>query len=242
MKLETKCIQAGYEPKNGESRMIPIIQSTTFKYDTSEDMGKLFDLEASGYFYTRLQNPTNDLVAAKLCALEGGTAAMLTSSGQAANFFAVFNIAQNGDHVVASSAIYGGTFNRFNVTMRKMGIEFTFVSPDCTEEELEAAFRPNTKCVFGESIANPALTVLDFEKFANAAHAHGVPLIVDNTFPTPVNCRPIEFGVDIVTHSTTKYLDGHDVGVGGAIIDSGNFDWMAHADKFPGLCTPDESY
>ncbi|MBQ6784257.1 MAG: PLP-dependent transferase, partial [Clostridia bacterium] len=212
MKLETKCIQAGYEPKNGESRMIPIIQSTTFKYDTSEDMGKLFDLEASGYFYTRLQNPTNDLVAAKLCALEGGTAAMLTSSGQAANFFAVFNIAQNGDHVVASSAIYGGTFNLFNVTMRKMGIEFTFVSPDCTEEELEAAFRPNTKCVFGESIANPALTVLDFEKFATAAHAHGVPLIVDNTFPTPINCRPIEFGVDIVTHSTTKYLDGHDVG------------------------------
>ncbi len=242
MKLETKCIQAGYEPKNGESRMIPIIQSTTFKYDTSEDMGKLFDLEASGYFYTRLQNPTNDLVAAKLCALEGGTAAMLTSSGQAANFFAVFNIAQNGDHVVASSAIYGGTFNLFNVTMRKMGIEFTFVSPDCTEEELEAAFQPNTKCVFGESIANPALTVLDFEKFAKAAHAHGVPLIVDNTFPTPINCRPIEFGVDIVTHSTTKYLDGHDVGVGGAIIDSGNFDWMAHADKFPGLCTPDESY
>ena len=242
MKLETKCIQAGYEPKNGESRMIPIIQSTTFKYDTSEDMGKLFDLEASGYFYTRLQNPTNDLVAAKLCALEGGTAAMLTSSGQAANFFAVFNIAQNGDHVVASSAIYGGTFNLFNVTMRKMGIEFTFVSPDCTEEELEAAFRPNTKCVFGESIANPALTVLDLEKFATAAHAHGVPLIVDNTFPTPINCRPIEFGVDIVTHSTTKYLDGHDVGVGGAIIDSGNFDWMAHADKFPGLCTPDESY
>ena len=242
MKLETKCIQAGYEPKNGESRMIPIIQSTTFKYDPSEDLGKLFDLEASGYFYTRLQNPTNDLVAAKLCALEGGTAAMLTSSGQAANFFAVFNIAQNGDHVVASSAIYGGTFNLFNVTMRKMGIDFTFVSPDCTEEELEAAFRPNTKCVFGESIANPALTVLDFEKFAKAAHAHGVPLIVDNTFPTPVNCRPIEFGVDIVTHSTTKYLDGYDVGVGGAIIDSGNFDWMAHADKFPGLCTPDESY
>ena len=242
MKLETKCIQAGYEPKNGESRMIPIIQSTTFKYDTSEDMGKLFDLEASGYFYTRLQNPTNDLVAAKICALEGGTAAMLTSSGQAANFFAVFNIAQNGDHVVASSAIYGGTFNLFNVTMRKMGIDFTFVSPDCTEEELEAAFKPNTKCVFGESIANPALTVLDFEKFAKAAHSHGVPLIVDNTFPTPINCRPIEFGVDIVTHSTTKYMDGHDTGVGGAIVDSGNFDWMAHADKFPGLCTPDDSY
>ena len=242
MKQETKCIQAGYEPKNGESRMIPIIQSTTFKYDTSEDMGKLFDLEASGYFYTRLQNPTNDLVAAKICALEGGTAAMLTSSGQAANFFAVFNIAQNGDHVVASSAIYGGTFNLFNVTMRKMGIDFTFVSPDCTEEELEAAFKPNTKCVFGESIANPALTVLDFEKFAKAAHSHGVPLIVDNTFPTPINCRPIEFGVDIVTHSTTKYMDGHDTGVGGAIVDSGNFDWMAHADKFPGLCTPDDSY
>ncbi len=242
MKQETKCIQAGYEPKNGESRMIPIIQSTTFKYDTSEDMGKLFDLEASGYFYTRLQNPTNDLVAAKICALEGGTAAMLTSSGQAANFFAVFNIAQNGDHVVASSAIYGGTFNLFNVTMRKMGIDFTFVSPDCTEEELEAAFKPNTKCVFGESIANPALTVLDFEKFAKAAHSHGVPLIVDNTFPTPINCRPIEFGVDIVTHSTTKYMDGHDTGVGGTIVDSGNFDWMAHADKFPGLCTPDDSY
>ena len=242
MKQETKCIQAGYEPKNGESRMIPIIQSTTFKYDTSEDMGKLFDLEASGYFYTRLQNPTNDLVAAKICALEGGTAAMLTSSGQAANFFAVFNIANNGDHVVASSAIYGGTFNLFNVTMRKMGIDFTFVAPDCTEEELEAAFQPNTKCVFGESIANPALTVLDFEKFAKAAHAHGVPLIVDNTFPTPINCRPIEFGVDIVTHSTTKYMDGHDTGVGGAIVDSGYFDWMPHADKFPGLCTPDESY
>ena len=242
MKQETKCIQAGYEPKNGEPRMIPIYQSTTFKYDTSEDMGKLFDLEASGYFYTRLQNPTNDLVAAKICALEGGTAAMLTSSGQAANFFAVFNIAQNGDHVVSSSSIYGGTFNLFNVTMRKMGIDFTFVSPDCTEEELEAAFKPNTKCVFGESIANPALTVLDFEKFANAAHSHGVPLIVDNTFPTPINCRPIEFGVDIVTHSTTKYMDGHDTGVGGAIVDSGNFDWMAHADKFPGLCTPDDSY
>ena len=242
MKLETKCIQAGYEPKNGEPRMIPIYQSTTFKYDTSEDMGKLFDLEASGYFYTRLQNPTNDLVAAKLCALEGGTAAMLTSSGQAANFFAVFNVATNGDHVVASSAIYGGTFNLFNVTMRKMGVDFTFVSPDCTDEELEAAFRPNTKCVFGETIANPALTVLDIERFAKAAHAHGVPLSIDNTFPTPVNCRPIEWGCDIVTHSTTKYLDGHDVGVGGAIIDSGNFDWMAHADKFPGLCTPDESY
>ena len=242
MRTETKCIEGGYTPKNGESRMIPIIQSTTFKYDTSEDMGKLFDLEASGYFYTRLQNPTNDLVAAKIAALEGGTAAMLTSSGQAANFFSVFNIATCGDHVVASSAIYGGTYNLFNVTMRKMGIEFTFVDPNCSEEELEAAFQPNTKAVFGETIANPALTVLDIEKFAKAAHAHGVPLIVDNTFPTPVNCRPIEWGADIVTHSTTKYMDGHDAGVGGAIVDSGKFDWMAHADKFPGLTTPDESY
>ena len=242
MKQETKCIQAGYEPKNGESRMIPIIQSTTFKYDSSEDMGKLFDLEASGYFYTRLQNPTNDLVAAKLTALEGGTAGMLTSSGQAANFFAVFNVATEGDHVIASSSIYGGTFNLFNVTMRKMGIDFTFVDPDCTDEELEAAFQPNTKCVFGETIANPALTVFDIERFAKKAHEHGVPLIVDNTFATPINCRPFEWGCDIVTHSTTKYLDGHDVAVGGAIIDSGNFDWMAHADKFPGLCTPDESY
>lgn len=242
MELETKCIQAGYEPKNGESRMIPIVQSTTFKYDTSEDMGKLFDLEASGYFYTRLQNPTNDYVAAKLTALEGGTAGMLTSSGQAANFFAVFNIASCGDHVVSSSSIYGGTFNLFNVTMRKMGIDFTFVSPDATEEELNAAFKPNTKCVFGETIANPALTVLDIERFAKVAHEHGVPLIVDNTFATPINCRPFEWGCDIVTHSTTKYLDGHDAAVGGAIIDSGKFDWMAHADKFPGLCTPDESY
>ena len=242
MRQETKCIQAGYEPKNGESRMIPIVQSTTFKYDTSEDMGKLFDLEASGYFYTRLQNPTNDYVAAKIAALEGGTAAMLTSSGQAANMFAVFNLATCGDHVISSSSIYGGTFNLFNVTMRKMGIDFTFISPDCTEEELEAAFKPNTKAVFGETIANPALTVFDFEKFANAAHKHGVPLIVDNTFATPINCRPIEWGVDIVTHSTTKYMDGHDVAVGGCIVDSGKFDWMAHADKFPGLCTPDESY
>ena len=242
MRQETKCIQAGYEPKNGESRMIPIVQSTTFKYDTSEDMGKLFDLEASGYFYTRLQNPTNDYVAAKIAALEGGTAAMLTSSGQAANMFAVFNLANCGDHVISSSSIYGGTFNLFNVTMRKMGIDFTFISPDCTEEELEAAFKPNTKAVFGETIANPALTVFDFEKFANAAHKHGVPLIVDNTFATPINCRPIEWGVDIVTHSTTKYMDGHDVAVGGCIVDSGKFDWMAHADKFPGLCTPDESY
>ena len=242
MKTETKCIQAGYTPKNGESRMIPIVQSTTFKYDTSEDMGKLFDLEASGYFYTRLQNPTNDYVAAKIAALEGGTAAMLTSSGQAANMFAVFNLANCGDHVISSSSIYGGTFNLFNVTMRKMGIDFTFISPDCTEEELEAAFKPNTKAVFGETIANPALTVFDFEKFANAAHKHGVPLIVDNTFATPINCRPFEWGCDIVTHSTTKYLDGHDVAVGGCIVDSGKFDWMAHADKFPGLCTPDESY
>lgn len=242
MEQETKCIQAGYEPKNGESRMIPIIQSTTFKYDTSEDMGKLFDLEASGYFYTRLQNPTNDLVAAKIAALEGGSAAMLTSSGQAANMFAVFNLANCGDHVIASSSIYGGTFNLFNVTMRKMGIDFTFISPDCSEEELNAAFKPNTKAVFGETIANPALTVFDFEKFSKAAHEHGVPLIVDNTFATPINCRPFEWGVDIVTHSTTKYMDGHDVAVGGCIVDSGKFDWMAHADKFPGLCTPDESY
>ena len=242
MKAETKCIQAGYTPKNGESRMIPIVQSTTFKYDTSEDMGKLFDLEASGYFYTRLQNPTNDYVAAKIAALEGGTAAMLTSSGQAANMFAVFNLANCGDHVISSSSIYGGTFNLFNVTMRKMGIDFTLISPDCTEEELEAAFKPNTKAVFGETIANPALTVFDFEKFSKIAHKHGVPLIVDNTFATPINCRPFEWGVDIVTHSTTKYMDGHDVAVGGCIVDSGKFDWMAHADKFPGLCTPDESY
>ena len=222
--------------------MIPIVQSTTFKYDTSEDMGKLFDLEASGYFYTRLQNPTCDYVAAKLTALEGGTAGMLTSSGQAANFFAVFNVASQGDHIVSSSSIYGGTFNLFNVTMKKMGIDFTFVEPDCSEEELEAAFRPETKAVFGETIANPALSVFDFDKFSKAAHAHGVPLIVDNTFATPINCRPFEWGADIVTHSTTKYLDGHDATVGGAIIDSGNFDWMAHADKFPGLTTPDDSY
>ena len=242
MELETKCIQAGYTPKNGESRMIPIIQSTTFKYDTSEDMGKLFDLETSGYFYTRLQNPTNDMVAAKICALEGGTAAMLTSSGQAASFFSVFNVASCGDHVVASAAIYGGTYNLFNVTMRKMGIDFTFVDPDCSDEELEDAFKPNTKAVFGETIANPALTVFDIERFANAAHDHGVPLIVDNTFATPINCRPFEWGADIVTHSTTKYMDGHDAGVGGCIVDSGRFDWMAHADKFPGLTTPDESY
>ena len=242
MERETMCIQAGYAPKNGESRMIPIIQSTTFKYDTSEDMGKLFDLETEGYFYTRLQNPTNDMVAAKIAALEGGTAAMLTSSGQAASFFSVFNLAGQGDHVISSASIYGGTFNLFNVTMRRMGVDFTFVDPDCSEEELEAAFRPNTKLVFGETIANPALTVFDIERFANAAHAHGVPLIIDNTFATPINCRPIEWGADIVTHSTTKYMDGHDATVGGVIVDSGKFDWMAHADKFPGLCTPDESY
>ena len=241
-KINTKCVQGGYTPGNGEPRQIPIIQSTTFKYATSEDMGKLFDLEAEGYFYTRLQNPTNDYVAAKICDMEGGTAAMLTSSGQAANFYAIFNIATCGDHVVACSTIYGGTFNLFNVTMRKMGIDFTFVSPDCSEEELNAAFKPNTKAVFGETIANPALTVLDIEKFANAAHSHGVPLIIDNTFATPVNCRPFQWGCDIVTHSTTKYMDGHGAGVGGCIVDSGNFDWMAHADKFPGLCTPDDSY
>jgi len=242
MNKDTICVQGGYTPQNGEPRQIPIIQSTTFKYATSEAMGKLFDLEATGYFYSRLQNPTNDFVAAKICELEGGTAAMLTSSGQAANFFAIFNICNCGDHIVASSSIYGGTFNLISVTLAKMGIETTFVAPDCTREELDAAFRPNTKCVFGETIANPALTVLDIELFANAAHAHGVPLIVDNTFPTPVNCRPIEWGADIVTHSTTKYMDGHGSAVGGAIVDGGKFDWMAHADKFPGLCTPDDSY
>ena len=241
-KINTKCVQGGYTPGSGEPRQIPIIQSTTFKYATSEDMGKLFDLEASGYFYTRLQNPTNDMVAAKICDMEGGTAAMLTSSGQAANFYAVFNIANCGDHVVASSTIYGGTYTLFHVTMRKMGIDFTFVSPDCSQEELDAAFQPNTKAVFGETIANPALTVLDIEKFAKAAHAHGVPLIVDNTFATPVNCRPFEWGCDIATHSTTKYMDGHGAAVGGCIVDSGKFDWMAHKEKFPGLCTPDDSY
>ncbi len=240
--INTKCVQGGYTPKNGEPRQIPIIQSTTFKYDTSEDMGKLFDLEASGYFYTRLQNPTNDYVAKKIAELEGGTAAMLTSSGQAANFFALFNICECGSHIVCSSSIYGGTFNLISVTMKKMGIETTFVSPECTDEELDAAFRPNTKAVFGETIANPALTVLDIEQFAKAAHKHGVPLIIDNTFPTPINCRPIEWGADIVTHSTTKYMDGHGAAVGGVIVDAGKFDWMAHADKFPGLCTPDESY
>ena len=242
LRTETLCIQAGYTPGNGEPRQIPIIQSTTFKYDTSEDMGKLFDLEATGYFYSRLANPTCDHVAAKICALEGGSAAMLTSSGQAANFMAVFNIANAGDHIVASTAIYGGTFNLFAVTMKKMGLEFTFIDPDCTEEELNAAFKPNTKAVFGETIANPALTVLDIEKFAKAAHAHGVPLIVDNTFATPVNCRPFEWGADIVTHSTTKYMDGHASAVGGVIVDSGKFDWTANADKFPGLTTPDDSY
>ncbi|MBS6941327.1 MAG: PLP-dependent transferase [Slackia piriformis] len=240
--IGTTCVQGGYRPGDAEPRQIPIYQSTTWKYDTSEHMGRLFDLEEAGYFYTRLQNPTNDYVAAKICELEGGTAAMLTSSGQAANFFAMFNIASAGDHIVASSAIYGGTYNLLAVTMKRMGVESTFVSPDCTPEELDAAFRPNTKAVFGETIANPALAVLDIEKFANAAHAHGVPLIVDNTFPTPVNCRPFEWGADIVTHSTTKYMDGHGAGVGGCIVDSGKFDWMAHADAFPGLTTPDESY
>ena len=241
-RIETRCVQGGYTPGNGEPRQIPIIQSTTFKYDTSQDMGKLFDLEASGYFYTRLQNPTNDYVAAKIAALEGGSAAMLTSSGQAANFYAVFNIASCGDHVVASSSIYGGTYNLFAVTMKKMGVDFTFVSPYATDEELDAAFKPNTKAVFGETIANPALTVLDIEKFAAAAHRHGVPLIIDNTFATPINCRPFEWGADIVTHSTTKYMDGHGAGVGGCIVDSGKFNWLEHADKFPGLCTPDDSY
>ena len=242
MNFDTNCLHAGYRPGNGEPRNIPIIQSTTFRYETSADMGKLFDLEASGYFYTRLQNPTSDMVAARLCALEGGTAAMLLSSGQAANFFAIFNIASAGDHIVSSSTIYGGTYNLFAVTMKRMGIEFTFIDPDCSEEELNAAFRPNTKALFGETIANPALTVLDIEKFAKAAHAHGVPLIVDNTFATPALCRPFEWGADIVTHSTTKYLDGHAATVGGAIVDSGSFDWNAHSDKYPGLTTPDDSY
>ncbi len=241
-KISTNCVQAGYSPKNGEARVLPIYQSTTFKYESSDEMAKLFDLSESGYFYSRLQNPTNDAVAAKICALEGGTAAILTSSGQAANFFALFNIVEAGDHIVASSAIYGGSYNLIAVTMKRMGIESTFIHPDCTEEELNAAFRPNTKAVFTEALANPALVVLDIEKFANAAHNHGVPLIIDNTFPTPVNCHPFEFGADIVTHSTSKYMDGHATVLGGAIVDSGNFDWMAHADKFPGMCTPDESY
>ena len=240
--IDTTCVQGGYQPGNGESRTPPIIQATTFKYTSSEQMSRLFDLSESGYFYTRLQNPTNDMVAAKICEMEGGAAAMLTSSGQAANFFALFNICNAGDHIVSSSSIYGGTFNLIAVTMAKMGITATFVSPDCSDEELDAAFQPNTKAVFGETIANPALTVLDIERFAAAAHRHGVPLIVDNTFPTPVGCRPIEWGADIVTHSTTKYMDGHGGCVGGAIVDGGHFDWMAHADKFPGLTTPDESY
>ncbi|MBE5785294.1 MAG: O-acetylhomoserine aminocarboxypropyltransferase/cysteine synthase [Clostridiales bacterium] len=242
MKTGTICVQGGYTPGNGEPRQIPVIQSTTFKYATSEDMGKLFDLEAEGYFYSRLQNPTCDAVAAKIAALEGGVAAMLTSSGQAATFYSIFNIASAGDHVVSSASIYGGSFNLFSVTMKRMGIEFTFVSPDCTREELNAAFRPNTKAVFGETIANPALTVLDIEKFAEAAHSHGVPLIIDNTFATPVNCRPFEWGADIVTHSTTKYMDGHGAALGGCIVDSGNFDWSKYPERFPGLCTPDASY
>ena len=242
MNFDTSCLHAGYRPGNGEPRNIPIIQSTTFRYETSGEMGRLFDLEASGYFYTRLQNPTSDAVAARLCALEGGTAAMLLSSGQAASFFSIFNIASAGDHIVSSTAIYGGTYNLFAVTMKRMGIQFTFVDPDCTEDELDEAFQPNTKALFGETIANPALTVLDIEKFARAAHAHGVPLIVDNTFATPALCRPFEWGADIVIHSTTKYLDGHAAAVGGAIVDSGRFDWEAHGDKYPGLTTPDDSY
>lgn len=241
-RAETKCIHEGWKPIRGESRQLPIYQSTTFKYDTSDEMGQLFDLEAEGYFYTRLQNPTNDAVAAKICALEGGAAAMLTSSGQAANFYALFNICESGDHFIASSAIYGGTYNLFGVTMKKMGIECTFVDQDLPEEELAKYFKPNTKAVFGETITNPTVSVLDFEKFARLAHSHGVPLIVDNTFATPINCRPFEWGVDIVTHSTTKYMDGHAAGVGGCIVDSGNFDWLAYGDKFPGLTTPDESY
>ncbi|MGN0559178.1 MAG: O-acetylhomoserine aminocarboxypropyltransferase/cysteine synthase family protein [Acutalibacteraceae bacterium] len=242
MKIETKCIHEGYKPQKGEPREVPIYQSTTFKYDTSEEMGKLFDLEAEGYFYTRLQNPTNDAVAAKIASLEGGVAAMLTSSGQAANFFAVFNICEAGDHFIASSSIYGGTYNLFGVTLKKMGIECTFVDQDLPEEELDKYFKPNTKLLFGETITNPTVSVLDIEKFARVAHKHNVPLIVDNTFATPVNCRPFEWGADIVTHSTTKYMDGHAVGVGGCIVDSGNFDWMANAEKYPGLTTPDESY
>lgn len=240
--IETNCVQAGYTPKNGEARVLPVYQSTTFKYESTEQMGRLFDLEENGYFYTRLQNPTNDAVAAKICALEGGVAAMLTSSGQAANYYAVFNICEAGQHVIMSSTVYGGTFNLLTVTMKRMGIECSVIDPDCSEEELNALFKENTRCVLAESIANPALVVLNFEKFAKAAHAHGVPLIVDNTFPTPINCRPFEFGVDIVTHSTTKYMDGHAMAVGGCIVDSGNFDWTKYPDKFPGLCTPDESY
>ena len=240
--LDTICVQGGWQPKNGESRVLPIYQSTTYKYDNSEQMGRLFDLEEEGYFYTRLQNPTNDVVAQKICDLEGGVAGMLTSSGQAANYYAAFNICEAGDHIICSAHVYGGTFNLFGVTMKKQGIDVTFINPDCTEEELEAAFKPNTKMVFGETISNPSLVVLDIEKFAKAAHRHGVPLIVDNTFATPINCRPFEWGADIVTHSTTKYMDGHAMAVGGAIVDSGKFDWNAHADKFPGLTTPDDSY
>ena len=242
MRKETMCVQAGYTPRNGEARILPIYQSTTFKYDSSEQMGRLFDLEESGYFYTRLQNPTNDAVAAKIAALEGGVGAMLTSSGQAANFYALFNICEAGDHIVSSAQIYGGTFNLLNVTLRKRGIETTFVSVDASEEEIAAAFKPNTKALFGETISNPSINVLDIEKFAKVAHDHGVPLIVDNTFATPINCRPFEWGADIVTHSTTKYMDGHAMTVGGVIVDSGNFDWSKHADRFPGLTTPDESY
>lgn len=241
-KIETKCIQSGWQPTKGEPRVLPIYQSTTFKYDTSEQMGRLFDLEDSGYFYTRLQNPTNDAVAQKITELEGGVAGMLTSSGQAANYYAVFNICEAGDHIVSASTIYGGTFNLYGTTMKKMGVDCTFVDPDASYEKLEKAFQPNTKCVFAETISNPSLVVLDIEKFAKLAHAHGVPLIVDNTFATPINCRPFEWGADIVTHSTTKYMDGHAMCVGGAIVDSGNFDWEAHADKFPGLTQPDESY
>ena len=240
--IETTCIQGGWQPSKGEPRVLPIYQSTTFKYDTSEQMGRLFDLEDSGYFYTRLQNPTNDYVANKICEMEGGVAAMLTSSGQAANFYAVFNICEAGDHIIISSALYGGTFNLLTTTVAKMGIETTVVDPEISEEDLQAAIKPNTKCILAESVSNPSLVVLDFDKFVKVAHANGIPVIVDNTFPTPINCRPFEYGVDIVTHSTTKYMDGHAVSVGGAIVDSGNFDWMAHADKFPGLCTPDESY
>ncbi len=242
MKLETVCVQGGWEPKNGEPRILPIIQSTTFKYTDSEAMAKLFDLDAAGYFYSRLQNPTNDLVAKKICELEGGVAAMLTSSGQSANYFAVFNIAEAGDHIVMSSSIYGGTFNLLNVTLRKQGIDVTIVDPDASEEEIGKAFKPNTKCLFAESVANPSLIVLDFEKFARIAHSHGVPLIVDNTFPTPINCQPFKYGVDIVTHATTKYMDGHAATIGGCIVDSGNFDFTKYPDKFPGLCKPDESY
>ena len=240
--LDTICVQGGWQPKNGEPRVLPIYQSTTYKYDNSEQMGRLFDLEEEGYFYTRLQNPTNDIVAQKICDLEGGVAGMLTSSGQAANYYAAFNICEAGDHIICSAHVYGGTFNLFGVTMKKQGIDVTFINHDCTEEELEAAFKPNTKMVFGETISNPSLVVLDIEKFAKAAHRHGVPLIVDNTFATPINCRPFEWGADIVTHSTTKYMDGHAMAVGGAIVDSGKFDWNAHADKFPGLTTPDDSY